>query len=295
MTVVEIEADTVALARQKIPAHVPDGAEARSVRVVSEGEQATVRATGETFEGAFMKAQHDIPAGAVIVDKKELPSSPQTITVEAMSRRDARERLRKAVGKPTTLGLPAPIQKKSFRLSKRGKRGFVGIENAFLGIGWSYKQRAEYQAEVIEAAVELTYKPKAKIAVEIVGVSGGHVALIVSGPFFRARTTAGMIETLGLAADRGFAGAAPLIAAEDGANVQVQGAFRHISRLAGDWILVVPEEALPHLQAEMSSWALRGDPVDGREPHESGQSEPGIVETAYPLAKLGEWLDSGKG
>jgi hypothetical protein len=99
----------------------------------------------------------------------------------------------------------------------------------------------------------------------------GHTVLIVSGTAMDAKIAARLFAALDVAPEN-VAGAVPVLAADDGANVEVDGVWKHISRLEGDWLLVVPEETLPHVQAEMSSWGLSGDPIDARGSTEEGQA-----------------------
>lgn len=165
---IEIEADTLQEAREQVVrSKIPEGLQVLSVRVISDGKSKTVRAVGDTVESAFTKAQGDMPANAVVVDKRDLSAPSQVITVEATGRKEARDKLRKKIGKPAAIGLPAPIIKKSFRLSRPGKRAFAGTVYAPLGIGWSHEQPGQYQAEVQQATVEVTYKQKAKISVAV--------------------------------------------------------------------------------------------------------------------------------
>jgi predicted RNA-binding Zn-ribbon protein involved in translation (DUF1610 family) len=117
----------------------------------SDGNPKAIRAAADTTESAFTKAQGEVPANTVVIDKKELtPASNKTLTVEAFDEQSARAQAERQIGNTETI--------KTLRLALLGKKGFLGTG----------KKSNQYQTEVFQqAVVEVTYKDKAKISATI--------------------------------------------------------------------------------------------------------------------------------
>jgi len=149
--IIEAEADSLEEARNQIKSQIPDGLSVLSEKVVSSGDLKTITAVADTVEMAFANAQSKIPSNANILSKREiLPSERKVIAVEAFDEQNARVWIGRNSSKTTIIKTLKPIEV--------GSKGFLGFG----------KKPNKYEAEVFQQAmVEITYKPKAKISVEV--------------------------------------------------------------------------------------------------------------------------------
>jgi hypothetical protein len=114
-----------------------------------------VEAIAETSEAAFAEAQTKLPHNAEVLEKKVITSPKRkTITVEAFD-----EQIAMAISRlqaNSLFGNSGIV--KSMKLIVGGSKGFLGIG----------KKPHRYEAELLQQAkVEITYRPKVKIAVKI--------------------------------------------------------------------------------------------------------------------------------
>lgn len=153
--VLEIEAESLEEARERLQSSIPDGFQLLSERVVSDGEPKSVRATAETVEKALSEAHGALPDGVEVLESKELATPGiQLISVAAFDEESALSELRSLV--EARLGVSADVA--NLRLIAKGTTGFLGIG----------KKPNRYQAELRNpAVVEITYKTKARISARI--------------------------------------------------------------------------------------------------------------------------------
>jgi len=138
-------------ARELVKSRIPEGLYLLSEQVISDGKPKTVKANVDTIEAAFAKAQSQIPTNATIIEKKEL-SAPgqQVIAVQAFDERGAESAAKRQLGKNMVF--------KGLNLTAAGRNGFLGIG----------RTPSKYEAEVFrQAVVEITWKSKAKIVVNV--------------------------------------------------------------------------------------------------------------------------------
>jgi len=148
---IEVEADSLEEARKQIKSQIAEGSFLLSEKVVTNGGTKTAKASAQTIEAAFAKAQGAVAQGAEILEKREIVAPTQRkISVEAFDEQSATTQVKNQIGKTEIVN--------SLKLVAAGKRGFLGIG----------KQPNQYLAEVFQqAAVEITYKSKAKITAKI--------------------------------------------------------------------------------------------------------------------------------
>ncbi len=151
----EIAGRTLEEAREQLESRIPEGFLILSEQVISEGKPQTVKASAETTEAAFAKAQKDIPGDADIVVKRELAvPERRVIGLEASDERNAESTARFQASRE--FGDTAIL--KSIKLVVAGSKGFLGIGG----------RPNQYQVEILrEAAVEITYRPKARISIKL--------------------------------------------------------------------------------------------------------------------------------
>ena len=136
---------------------IPEGFRLLSERIISDGKPKTVKATAETTEEAFTKAQSEIPNGADVLEKKELVAPERkVVTLDAFDEQNAGLSARVEARQ---LGGTATVR--NFRLAIPGRKGFLGIG----------AKPNQYEAEILRpAVVEVTYKTKARTSFDLVEV-----------------------------------------------------------------------------------------------------------------------------
>jgi tetratricopeptide (TPR) repeat protein len=151
----EVEADTVADARTQSLSQIPPGFQVLAEHILVDGNPKMLSAAGETIEQAFANAQHELSPTVEVIARKEL-SAPERrrITVEAFDENSAlataESQLREQFGPNWSI--------QGLKLNTGGTKGFLGMG----------KKPNRYDVELFhQATVEVTYKPKAKIAVKI--------------------------------------------------------------------------------------------------------------------------------
>jgi hypothetical protein len=148
---IEVEAESLQEARKQIRSQIPQGLSILSEKIISDGKPKTAKGLSEKTEEAFMKAQNEVPSGAVIMDKKELakPES-KSLIIEEYNESGVRKHLEKQYGDSVII--------KVIKLVTSGKKGFLGIG----------KKPSQYEVELLhKAIIEITFKTKAKVSVEI--------------------------------------------------------------------------------------------------------------------------------
>ena len=152
---IETEAETLEEARERVESQIPEGFCLLSEQVLSDGKPKTVEAVADTIEAAFAKAQGQMPANATIMEKKGLSAPEQrVITVESFDQQGAEAE----AGRQAKVKFGDTTVVKSLKLTVVGKKGFLGMG----------KTPNQYEAEVLQQAVaQITYKTKAKIAVNV--------------------------------------------------------------------------------------------------------------------------------
>lgn len=89
------EADSLEEARKQIEAQKPQGLAVLAEKIVSDGKPRTARAAADTADAAFAEAQRDVPADAVVLERKEVtPAARKTVSVEAFDEKSARAQIK---------------------------------------------------------------------------------------------------------------------------------------------------------------------------------------------------------
>ncbi len=145
--VVEVEADSLEEAKRKVDSEITGDVDKIAEVIVSNGGEWTTWRYADTVEAGFEKALSAVPADADIVSK-DIVTSPKLYTIvateysEALARELAEEKI-------TT-----KESIRSAKLSKRGRKGFLGIG----------KRPNEYEFTVSQQAqIEVTYREKVKL------------------------------------------------------------------------------------------------------------------------------------
>lgn len=146
---IEVEADSLSEARNKVKAKVPEGFEILSEKILSDGKIESIRAIADTTEAAYEEALSRLPSEVEVVEKKKLKAPYQkTIVVEAFDEQSARAKVEKEITKTARIV--------NVNLLKQGKKGFLGMG----------KKPNRYEFQVFQQAiVTIGYKKKAKIRV----------------------------------------------------------------------------------------------------------------------------------
>lgn len=148
---IDIEAESLEEAKEKVRSQIPEGLFLLSEHVISDGKPKSLTTIADTLDAAHKNAHQRVPPNATIIHEKELYSPAHyaiTITAfdESKGESEAKERVRIKWG--------AVAAVKGFELKNRGKRGFFGIG----------RTPNQYEADVFQqAVVEITYKEKALI------------------------------------------------------------------------------------------------------------------------------------
>ena len=145
---IEVEADSLSEAKEKVRAQIPPGYSLVSEKVVSDGLPRTAKGQGETEAKAFEQAQGQIPGNARIVDRKVVSGfSTRTVAIAAFDLEQAQAQAKTLASNVETLGTP--------RLVASGTKGFLGIG----------RKPHQYEIELTSQAVaEISYKIPVKIA-----------------------------------------------------------------------------------------------------------------------------------
>ncbi len=149
---INVEADTYEEAKAKVMAQVPEGQRVVVEWIKSRGVPQSVQASEETTAAAFEKAASEIPADAVILDKKEtIPPSSKILQVEAFDEESARTEIKSQIG--TSAGTISSI-----KMAAAGAKGIFGAG----------KKPNQYEVKVqYPCTVEITYQRKAIIEATI--------------------------------------------------------------------------------------------------------------------------------
>jgi hypothetical protein len=148
---IEVEAESLEEARQQVRSKIAEGCFLLSEEVVTWGGTNTATGRGPTTEAAFAQAQNGLAEGAEVLNREEVVAPGQKqITVEALDEQSATSKAKNQIGNAGTV--------KSLRLVVAGKKGVFGMGG----------RPGQYVADVSQqAVVKITYRLKAKIAVEI--------------------------------------------------------------------------------------------------------------------------------
>jgi len=148
---IEVEAESLDEARNKIESQIPQGLSIRSENIISDGKPKTAKGIAETMEEAYAKAQNEVPKDANILGKKELAHPDRKVVmVEAVGEHTAKVRAKNESGSTAII--------KAIKLVTPGSKGFLGI----------WKKPNQYEVEVLhQAIVEITYTTKPKIVAKI--------------------------------------------------------------------------------------------------------------------------------
>ncbi|GAH39302.1 unnamed protein product, partial [marine sediment metagenome] len=138
--VIEVEAETLEEARQKVKSQIPEGYALRSEQIISSGREKTVQAVANTTEEAFAKARGKILAGVKIIEEKELNAPERNIiTVETFYPKNIAEN---HVWSEARRQLGDKAEVKNVELLTVGSKGFLGMG----------KKPNVYQAEIYKQA-----------------------------------------------------------------------------------------------------------------------------------------------
>jgi len=160
---VEVEAETLEEARSRVRLQVPEGLHLLREEVVSDGMPRTVQGVADAVEAAYADAQSHVPAGAHIIDKRQLLAPAQkVITVEAPDEQSAMKDVASQAGDSATI--------KSLHMVAPGRRRLLVFG----------KTPNLYKARVFQqAVVEVTYQAPARIVATYGEKSGRPLALAV--------------------------------------------------------------------------------------------------------------------
>jgi len=158
---IEVGANSLDEARDELKSQLPEGFQIISEQVISDGTLQTIKGLGSTAEAAFIELQSKVPKGAEIVEKREIwkkelgASAQKTIklTVAALDEQSARSNAEQSAKERSS----NEITVRSITLVIGGKKGFLGIG----------RRPNHYEVELLEhlpAAVEITYRPRVKVA-----------------------------------------------------------------------------------------------------------------------------------
>ena len=152
---IEVEADSLEEARELLKSQVPEGLYLISEQVISDGSVQTIKAYADSVEAAFAKACSEVPEGAEIVKETKLADPKREgFTVEAADEESARSVATSQAS--SRFGKEATVE--NLRLVAEGKKGFLGVG----------RKPNQYEVEVVrQAAVEITYKTKAKVSAKV--------------------------------------------------------------------------------------------------------------------------------
>ncbi len=148
---IEVEANSLDEARKQVKSQVPKGLKIISQKILSDGKTRSTRGVADTIEDASEKAQSELPPDVEIIDKTQKTTPVRkVITVEAFDEKSAREQVKQDISETARI--------EGVALKKAGKKGILGIG----------KKPNWYEVQVFEqAVVEIKYKKKAKIRVEL--------------------------------------------------------------------------------------------------------------------------------
>lgn len=142
-------------ARHQVTSLTHEGLSLLSETVLSDGKPVAVTATADTVEAARTKAQKQLPAGAAILATKVV-TNPENMSTVVEAYDEGNANLSAVVQTHSQYGNTAVVQ--SVNLAKAGRRGFMGFA----------KKPNLYDVKVFRpAAVEVTYKVKAHLAVKM--------------------------------------------------------------------------------------------------------------------------------
>ena len=151
--IIEVEADSLEEARERIKSQIPADSQLLNEEVISSGTTRSIKGIADTTEAAFEKAQSKVPSSAETMDKKVLVNpGRRTVKVEAFDEYNG-------------MALLKPQLNKSVRVEKLilvspGSKGFLGIG----------KSPNSYEAQIVQQAIiEITYKEKVKIRATVGG------------------------------------------------------------------------------------------------------------------------------
>lgn len=149
--VVEVQADSLQEAREKVRAQVPEGLHLVSQKVVSTGKPKTVKCASDTMQDAFTRAFGKVPAGADILEKRELRVPERSlVVVEAYDEQTARAEAQRQIGKTARV--------EGIALTEHGSKGLFGIG----------RKPNRYDVQVFQQAIAaITYREQVKIRATI--------------------------------------------------------------------------------------------------------------------------------
>jgi hypothetical protein len=90
---IEIEAETLEEARERVKSQIPEGFYLLSERIISDGKPRTIEAVASTTEEAFTEAQRRLPADVTVLEsERRILSTPDrtVIAVEAFDENSAK-------------------------------------------------------------------------------------------------------------------------------------------------------------------------------------------------------------
>ena len=149
--IIEVDADSLEEARKKAESQVPEDLQIISEEILSDGKPRCITGIADTIEAAFEEAESKLPAAVESIDRKQLNAPVKKVTiVEATDEQTARAQVEQSISSSARI--------ESTKLKEIGKKGFLGMG----------KKPNTYEVQVFErAVVEIKYKKKAKIRVEL--------------------------------------------------------------------------------------------------------------------------------
>ena len=144
---IEVEAESLDEAEQKLQVQIPNGYAIHLKQILSDGKPTTLQSSAETTQAAWEKAQTQVPRGATIQSKRELiPPGRQVLTVQAVDEQEAKNQAVKHLGETRLI--------KSIRISVPPRKGLLGIG----------KSPGSYEIEIFQqAVVEVTFTTPVRI------------------------------------------------------------------------------------------------------------------------------------
>jgi len=169
----EIEADSLEEASKQLQSWVSEDLEILEEKVLCDGKPQVSTGFGADVPAALAAAQSQVPAGAALLETKELSPEQQVkeMPIAAFTEQEAKSAALQQISKPAG----GSVTVESIRLLVAGKAGFLGVG----------RQPGQYQVELLvgrPASVAITYQAKVKLSATL----GKRIVTPVDDPRYLA-------------------------------------------------------------------------------------------------------------
>jgi hypothetical protein len=147
-----VESTTISRARSNAKQKVPDGMLLSNEIIFSDGSEITIKITDSSVDKALEQVSSEIPKGSKILRENIVfEASRANIEIQAFAENEAKNKILREK--------PQSLQIEKISLVREGSKGFLRIG----------RKANIYRLELYQPAlVEITYKPKAKLAYDLV-------------------------------------------------------------------------------------------------------------------------------